>query len=262
LLPIPDDAVDLSFPAPQYENDFASIVGNAATDSDGFDADFNDASAVLIDFPNFLSGLDIALGLLDASMPGVDTPWEQDFTDTLSNSITQGDPDFAAFDVHMTGNSPPPAGTPPSTGGGGTTGPPKGAVTYTAYLQLNYTVNTGYQSPDIITLTVEVDPDAAGHTASGGGGGASGTGGTVYNPNSGNSSGQALPVATVGGAPVSLTFAFQNSYNVNLKFTSVTLGPAGQQLWSADFSALLGNTMQPADVRSLKVIFTPPKAAA
>ncbi len=159
LQPIPDGAVDLNFPAPQYENDFADIVGNAATDSDGFDALFEEASVFVAGFLDFLAGLDITLDLLGQYLAYADIPWEQDFSDALGEVITQGDPDFEQFATDMTANSPPPAGTQPgnpSGGGGGGGTLPKGAAIYTAQLQTAFTGGTG--SPVSLNLQIEVDP--------------------------------------------------------------------------------------------------------
>ena len=129
-IPIPDNALDVSFPAPQYENDFASIVGDAGTDSDGFETLFLEASQILIDAPVFLAGLDVALNALVTAYPGVTTPWEQDFGDTLANAISQGQPDFDKFSVDLTGNTPPPPGGAPGAGGG-----PSGGTTQCAATQ-------------------------------------------------------------------------------------------------------------------------------
>jgi hypothetical protein len=259
---IPDDAVDLSFPAPQYSADFASIVDNAATETDGFDSAFAEAVTILTEFPKMRAGLDIAIALFDASLPGIDTPMEQEFSDAITGAITQGDPDFATFAVHLTGNSPPPATGSPSGGGGGAPAPTQKPVTYTAYVAIDYSGGNEYLPPDIGTLTVDVDPDAKGHVAVGGGGGASGTGGTIYNNRSGDSFLLHLPKATVGGTKVSYTFVYANTYNYDIKITGAILGPSDQQLWTADFSKLIGAKMHPGDTRSITVTFTPPKAAA
>jgi hypothetical protein len=159
LQTIPDGAVDLDFPAPQYENDFDTIVGNAATDSDGFDDLFNTASTITTEYPNFAAGLDIAIDLFDSALPGLDTPWEQDFADTITDAITQGDPDFEQFATDMTGNSPPPAGTQPGNPAGGGTGggtPPAGAIEYTGQVSIAYTGAQG--SPLTMNVQIEVDP--------------------------------------------------------------------------------------------------------
>jgi hypothetical protein len=118
LLTIPDDAVDTNFPDPQYENDFAGIVGNAGTDADGFEVLFAEASQILVDGPDFLSSLDVELSAIDAVFSGTIPVFEQDFGDSLAAAITQGDPTFAQYNVHLTGNNPPPQGG--GGGGGGT----------------------------------------------------------------------------------------------------------------------------------------------
>lgn len=258
---IPDDAVDLAFPAPQYSADFASIVGNAATDSDGFDSDFNDASAVLIDFPNFLAGLDIALGLLDAAMPDVDTPWEQDFSDSLSGSISQGDPDFAAFDVHMTGNSPPPAGSAPGNPTGGAGQQPSGKVYYQGYLRIDWHGSFGYSSPDYAWFTIEVDPDAQGRTGPALGGGPNGLGSQPHNLGSGNSVLYDLPATSYGQAPVTAVCKYYLTSFGSYHIDNVTLGPSGQQVWAVDTSKMIGATLHQAEYVEFTVTFTPPKAA-
>ena len=259
---IPDGAVDLSFPPPQYENDFASIVGNAATDSDGFDSLYLEAMSILSEYPLFAVGLDIALGLIDSSLPDVDIPWEEDFASTLGSFITQGDPDFAQFNVDMTGNSPPPASSPPGSNTGGTTPTPAGAVTYEAYIEVDYTGATGYESPDYITLTIEVDPDAQGRTGPNSGGGANGLGGTVVNTRSGNSLTVNLPKTSFGQPTTKFAFTWANVYNDKIKITNATLGPAEQTVWAVDLSKFIGTTKQPGEGWVLTAEFTPPVATS
>jgi hypothetical protein len=122
LVPIPDDAFDTTVPPPQYSSDFASIVGNSVSDTDGFEETFAVAAGHLTDAPNFLTGLDsITTGLAGAGDPAV-IPFEQEFSDSLTGTIQQGQGDFDAFGVHLLGNNPPAPGTPPSGGAGSTGG--------------------------------------------------------------------------------------------------------------------------------------------
>lgn len=118
LQPIPLNAFDTSVPPPQYSVDFASIVGNAVSDSDGFETIFSEIAGHLADAPNFLTGLDsIVDGLAGAGDPA-EIPFEQDFSDTLASAISAGQGDFDTFAVHLTGGNPPPGGGGGGTGGG------------------------------------------------------------------------------------------------------------------------------------------------
>lgn len=237
LLTIPDDAVDLSFPEPQYENDFASIVGNTATDGDGFDELFAEAASHVADFPNFLAGLDISLGLLDSSMAGVDTPWEQDFSDTVSGAITQGDPDFAAFGVHMTGNVPPPA-TPPATGGGTQT-----TAEYNATITISATVDN-FVSQKTISVACTVQPKTEG------------TGPQQPTPNSGAWD---FGTTVYGGQPITLTGEILNDTKYPYDITGITLDSATPLLWSFATSGYPPE-FAPGDSFRLSITFYPPKS--
>jgi hypothetical protein len=115
--PIPDGAIDLSFPPLQYENDFATIVGDWGTDSDGWDAIFLAATQILLDGPNFLAGLDDDISKIMSVFGDVSNVWEQDFATSLQNAIVNGTPTFNKFNTDLTGNTPPPPGTAPSGGG-------------------------------------------------------------------------------------------------------------------------------------------------
>lgn len=105
-------------PAPQYSADFASIVGNAGDSSDGFESIFSTLAAHLADAPNFLSGFDGVLSDVAATGDPANIPFEQQFSDSLTATISQGQPDFDAFAAHLTGNNPPASGG----GGGGASG--------------------------------------------------------------------------------------------------------------------------------------------
>lgn len=120
LTQIPDGLIDTRTPAPQYSADFASIVGNAADNSDGFETIFSDLAAHLADGPNFTTGLDLALSDLGNVGDPMHTPFEQDFADSLHASIASGQGDFDAFAVHLTGNNPPASGGSGGGAAGGT----------------------------------------------------------------------------------------------------------------------------------------------
>jgi hypothetical protein len=122
LLPIPSDAVDVNFPPPQYEADFAATVGNAVTDSDGWDALLQPLSDFVGSLPSFLSGLDLSLSAMSAAFGGVDQVWEQDFSSALSSAISSGQSAFDKVDVALTSNTPPAPGTPPAGASGGASG--------------------------------------------------------------------------------------------------------------------------------------------
>ena len=84
------------------------------------------AAGHLTDAPNFLTGLDsVVTGLGSAGDPA-GIPFEQEFSDSLTGTIQQGQGDFDAFAVHLTGNNPPAGGgTGGGTGGGGGPNPAK-----------------------------------------------------------------------------------------------------------------------------------------
>lgn len=124
LQPIPADAFDTSLPPPQYSSDFASIVGNAASDTDGFEDIFGTLTGHLADAPNFLAGLDSIVEGVGGVGDPAGTPFEQDFADTLASAISHGQGDFDTFDVHLTGNNPPASGGSGSAGGGACGGAP------------------------------------------------------------------------------------------------------------------------------------------
>lgn len=118
LQTIPENAFDTSLPPPQYSADFASIVGNAASDTDGFEEIFSTLAGHLADAPNFLTGLDSVVDGLGAAGDPAGIPFEQDFSDSLASSISAGQGDFDTFAVHLTGNNPPAGGGGSGSGGG------------------------------------------------------------------------------------------------------------------------------------------------
>lgn len=122
LILIPDGLIDTRTPTPQYSADFASIVGNAADNSDGFEDIFSTMAGHLADAPNFTAGIDLAISDLGNVGDPMHTPFEQDFSDSLHASISQGQGDFDAFAVHLTGNNPPASGGGGTGSGGPTTG--------------------------------------------------------------------------------------------------------------------------------------------
>jgi len=85
------------------------------------------AAGHLADAPNFLTGLDdVGTGLAGAGNPA-GIPFEQEFADSLSGTIQQGQGDFDAFGVHLLGNNPP--APDPQPGGGSGALIPIGAAT-------------------------------------------------------------------------------------------------------------------------------------
>jgi hypothetical protein len=237
LQPIPADAVDLSFPDPQYSNDFREIVGNAASDSDGFDALFNDAALWANTAPDFLAGLDIAIGLAGTSLPDVDKPWEQDFADTVSGSIQQGDPDFQAFGVHMTGNSPPPAsGTPP---GGGT----QKTTSYSAIVTISATVDNFFTQKRV-SASCAVGPKTAGE---------------VPQQPAPNSESWNFGTTVYEGPPITLTGEIRNDTNYPFDITGITMDTNTPGQWSFATSGYPSH-FAPGDSFRLSITFYPPKS--
>ncbi len=237
LLTIPDDAIDFGFTPPQYENDFAQIVGNAATDSDGFDALFSDASSILTTFPDFATGLDLAIAAMDAAIPEIDVPWEQDFSDTITGAITQGDPDFQQFAVDMTGNSPPPAsGSPPSTG-------TQTTATYSATITISAFVDN-FTSQKQISATCTVQPKA---------------GGAGPQQPAPNSESWDFGTAVYGASAITLTGEIVNQSNYPFAITGITLASATSGRWSFAASSSEG-TFAPGASFSISITFYPPSS--
>jgi hypothetical protein len=116
-LPIPDNAIDLSPGPPEFAQSFSDIVGNAGTSTDGFETIFQ----ILMDHPadtiNFLTGYDSDLVDVGAAVVDLGTAWEGDYSAALSNTISQGQGDFDAYAVDLTGNTPPPPGPSPQPTG-------------------------------------------------------------------------------------------------------------------------------------------------
>src|SRR5437879_1849349 len=117
--PIPDGAIDLTPIDPGFTRDFDSTLGNAATDTDGFDAMFAGAVNGIADLPDLHAAMDMDLHDAASAMPDVATPWEQSFGDTLAAAVQSGDPDFKQYEVHLSGGNPPTSGG----GSGGSGGP-------------------------------------------------------------------------------------------------------------------------------------------
>lgn len=92
LTKIPDSAIDLNFPTPAYQDDFSSIVGSAATDSDGFESIFSVLSSHVDDAAGFIAGFDGDLGTLGAVAPSLGTALEADASKTLTDTISNGQP--------------------------------------------------------------------------------------------------------------------------------------------------------------------------
>jgi hypothetical protein len=112
--PIADNAIDLTPAPPEFQQSFADTVGNAGTNTDGFDSIFLQVASDLSGFDNLHSGLDSDLLDIGSAFGDLSTPWEQDFGNTLTNTIAQGQGDFNQFNVDLTGNTPPAPGPAPS----------------------------------------------------------------------------------------------------------------------------------------------------
>lgn len=110
--PIPDDAINLTPARPEFATSFSDIVGNAATDRDGFESIFAVAASALKDVAEMFTALEGHEGDIGTAAQDAASTWEQPFSDSLASTITQGQPDFDQFQVDLTGNSPPPP-TPP-----------------------------------------------------------------------------------------------------------------------------------------------------
>lgn len=122
---IPDDAFDTTIPPDEFKQTFADIVGNAGDDSDGFETLFAEAASVVDDAANLLSAMDTDLGNAGTVAGETNDAWEQDFSDTLGETINSGESDFKQFGLDLTNNSPP------SSSGGGNGGGNGGGTTPT-----------------------------------------------------------------------------------------------------------------------------------
>jgi hypothetical protein len=133
LAPIPDGLIDTSFPLPQYSSDFASIVGNAATASDGFEDLFSTMADATLDYPGLSDALAVHEGEIAAAQADAAAVWEQSATDDSAALISSTDPLVKQYNVDNTGNPFAPAPPPPGggTGGGGGGGGGGGATQFT-----------------------------------------------------------------------------------------------------------------------------------
>jgi hypothetical protein len=113
--PIADNAIDLTPAPPEFQQSFSDTVGDAGTNTDGFDSVFLQVATDLSGFDNLHSGLDSDLLNIGSAFGDLGTPWEQDFGNTLTNTIAQGQGDFNQFNVDLTGNTPPAPAPAPST---------------------------------------------------------------------------------------------------------------------------------------------------
>jgi len=104
LVQIPDDAFDTTVPDPQYGKDFNDTVGDAGTDTDGF----NDLINPIVDYgntsPDVLAALDTHLTELDGVTPGLSETIEQEAVDNYNAAITNGQAGVDDFQ-----NAPTPA---------------------------------------------------------------------------------------------------------------------------------------------------------
>lgn len=110
---IEDTAIDLTPVDPGFKQSFADTVGNAATNTDGFDSIMLQVVTDLATVPDLISSLDPDLNDVGSALPDVSTPWEQTYSGALADAITQGDGDFQQYNVHLTGNTPPAPGPQP-----------------------------------------------------------------------------------------------------------------------------------------------------
>src|SRR5713226_321800 len=132
--PLSDDAASLAPIDPGFSRDFDQTLGNAATDTDGFNVIFSAVSGSLKTADDCKRQLDLCLAKVGLAFNDLGTPFEQEFSDSLTTTIQSGDPDFKNYDVHLSGNNPPASGGGGSGGAGGSGG--GGAVTrcdYTIY---------------------------------------------------------------------------------------------------------------------------------
>jgi hypothetical protein len=144
--PIPDNALDLTPVTPGFTDDFANILGNAATPSDGFDLILSGPIQYVADHPAIMRGLDAELVPLDSTAAELATPFHQDFADTLAGFITQGDGDFQQYNVDLTGNTPPAPGKKPGSG--------NVIATYGATITITYKTHDGAQGTLTQCVTV------------------------------------------------------------------------------------------------------------
>jgi hypothetical protein len=105
------DAIDTTVPPDEFQQSFADTLGNAATDSDGFDALFNDSALALNGVDTVLSALDGHAADLSAALDALSLPLEQDALDALNNAISVGEPLLAAVSTTLPG--PPTVTVPP-----------------------------------------------------------------------------------------------------------------------------------------------------
>ena len=92
LATIPENALDVTFPAPAYQEDFASIVANAGTGTDGFEDIFSVLASHADDAAGFLAGFDGDIGTLGGTVPSLGTELEADASKTLTDTIKSGQP--------------------------------------------------------------------------------------------------------------------------------------------------------------------------
>jgi hypothetical protein len=114
--PISPDAINLTPIDPGFSRDFDSTLGNAATDTDGFDVIFHAIQGSTKTSDDCRRQLDRCLAKVGSAFNDLSTPWEQEFSDSLTSTIASGDGDFKAYEVHLAGNNPP------TTGGGAGSG--------------------------------------------------------------------------------------------------------------------------------------------
>lgn len=119
--PISAKAIDLKPSPPEFQRHFANIVGNAASNADGFEFLFRPLAAHVASGRGFLTGFDSDLAEIGALPRELDGRFHRDFADSLARTIKGGQGAFNSFAVHLTGNNAPgakPVGTPVSGGGG------------------------------------------------------------------------------------------------------------------------------------------------
>lgn len=94
---IAPDALDLS-PAPaEFQQSFADIVGNAATDTDGFETLFSLLASHVGDTAGFLAGFDSDLFEIGTAASNFDIPIEQDALDAHAAALASGQPAIDGF---------------------------------------------------------------------------------------------------------------------------------------------------------------------